>query len=683
MPALPATLAPPAPFPLVVGQSFTSEFVAPGVRRGTYRLQTSDGPLVVSIVAVDTHEPTVRFGAVVANDRLLSSGETVSSMARRTGAVAGVNADYFDIGNTNQPLNLVVNHGRLVRTPSKRVVLDVRVDRSVHYENVTFSGALHYGSTSLALTAVNEFPPQGGVAFLNAGYGTVKAAPGVLLAEIVPIDVAHVASQIAGAYRVATIGPSQMHVVHGSELGFGPAALALAPPPAVGDAVTIEAETTPPLADIVCAVGGGPLLIANGMVVDDPNAPAPEERSRRFPVSGAASLPGGEVLLASVDGHAPALSIGLTRPQFAALFLGFGASDAMAFDSGGSAELVARVLGDAEASVAGSPSDGEERAVADALFVYSDAPLGPPAQLVVRPSAIVALPHAVVAVRAAIVDAAGHALGITHLDGGDAVRAGDAFSVTTVRSRSLHADLPIDVVNVLSRLDLALDVRHPEPAATIRLLATGFDVRGRVVALGDAVKFRADRGTIVPPDRYRASDRDARVTATAGGASATLTVRVGRHVESLPFFDAAHAVAWQFASAPGGARRALALINEPPELRLGYDFTGDERAAYARATGLVLPGEPLFFGVEIAGDASGVAVRASFVNRLGETRVLTLAKSVDWRGWQERTIPLPDDLNPPVRLGSLYIVNSLGTQPARSSGTLAFRKPSVVVAGRP
>ncbi len=50
LPDLPATLAPPAPFPLVVAQSRSVDFVAPGIDRATYRLQTSQGPLVINVV---------------------------------------------------------------------------------------------------------------------------------------------------------------------------------------------------------------------------------------------------------------------------------------------------------------------------------------------------------------------------------------------------------------------------------------------------------------------------------------------------------------------------------------------------------------------------------------------------------------------------------------------------------
>ena len=682
LPALPATLAPPAPFPLVTAQSHSMEFVAPGIVRATYRLQTTDGPLVVNLVAIDPSEPTVRFGSVVANDRMISGGETVSSMAKRTGAVAGVNADYFDIGNTNQPLNLVVRDGALLRTPSKRIVCDVRADRSVHFENFAFSGSVAFGSASIPLTAVNEWPPEGGASFLLPSYGTLKAVPGVSLAELVPADPVHAATEIAGTYRVASVESSTSRTVSGPMLAFGPAALALAPLPNAGDSVTVVAATTPPLDGIVAAVGGGPLLLANGARVDDPNSPAPEEATVRFPVSGAAQLPDGEVLLAAVDGRATDLSIGLTRPEFASLFLAFAATDAMAFDSGGSATLVARVLGDRDASVLNTPSDGEERAVADGLFAYSDAPLGPPARLVVRPGSIVALAHVPVSLRLDVVDAAGHALGAAHLAGGDALVTGAASSMRELHAGGVSGSVSIEIARTVVRLSIAADVPNPDPGGPVQFSAIGFDDRGRVVELGDALRWSADRGVFSAPGLYRAAQRDAHIVASAAGARATFELPVGRHEAALSFFDAAHAAAWQFAGAPTGSPGTVVVHADPASLQLNYDFSGGERAAYAR-TDLALTGTPRDFAVEVLGNENGVGIRAAFVNKFGERRALTLSRAVDWSGWQRLQVVLPDDLNPPVRLVALYAVDSLANAVTRGSGSLTFRNASATIEGTP
>ncbi len=651
-PALPASLAPPAPFPLIVAQSVTQEAIAPGVRRGVYRLETSSGPLAIEVVAVDPRERSLHFDAVLASDRLISEGETLSSMARRTGAVAGLNADYFDIGQTNQPLGIVVREGNLVRTPSKRVALDVRRDRFVHFESFAFRGTVRYGSASIPLTAVDEWPPQGGASFLTPAYGTLQAAPGVALATLVPVDAAATAS-VAGTYRVTSVGEATAASVHGPMLGFGPAAQSIAPPPSPGDTVSIDAVTEPPLDDVVTAVGGGPQLVADGNPVEDPNAPAPEERDRRLPVSGAA-LAGDELLLLAVDGRQPALSIGLTRPEFAALMLGFGASEGMAFDSGGSAELVGRILGDASASVLNAPSDGEERRIADGLFVYSDAPYGPPQALVVRPSPIVGLAGSLVPIRLAVVDAAGHALGDAHAKNGDDLRVGASSGDAVVRANGLSASVSVRVVDRLAKLVIEPDRPNPDPGATVALRALGYDASGAAVDLGDAIVWSADRGTFVSAGLYRASERDGVVAARAGGATASLTVRVGHHAAALPDFD--------------------------PQLQLAYDFNGGMRFAYANGH-YPLPGEPLAFSLDVDGDGSGVGVRAAFVNRFGERRSLTLVKRVDWNGWQRRTIVLPPDLNPPVVLVSLYAVDGLSGAPAHAAGALSFSHASGLLAG--
>jgi hypothetical protein len=651
----PAALAPPAPFPLVVAQAQSPAFVAPGIRRDDFRLMTSDGPLVIHVVAIDPNEPTVRLDSVLAHDHLISAGETVSSMAHRTHAVVGINADYFDITNTNQPLNVLVRDGLLERTPSKRAALTVGANGGVTIGYVGFAGTARYGATQLPLTTVNEWPPQGGVGLLTPDYGALAPAAGVQLAHIVPLDTI---AGMPGTYRVNDIGPAIAGPVTSAALGFGPATLARAVPPAAGDTIQLAFDTAPPLATLAAAVGGGPLLVQGGAAVDDPYSPAPEERNVRFPVAGAARAADGTVLFIVVDGRRAAVSIGLTRPQFGALMLALGAVDGLAFDSGGSATLVARVLGDAEPSVVNDPSDGIERPVADGLFAYSDAAVGLHPQLVVRPAAFDALPGARVAVRGAVVDDAGHRLRAATVT---AVRAdpepGDHQALVREPVDGLTAAVPYRTVERLARLAIVPDRAHPQPGDPLTLALAGFDDRGRPVELGEAnvpwtvAGVAVAGGTRLP---YETRRGDAVVTAALAGASASLRVRVGSHVVGVV----------------------------APDIALAYDLTGAARASYADLA-LDLPDEPLAFGLEVFGDESGVPLRAAFVNRYGEKHALTLAKHVDWNGWRQLSVALPPDLNPPIRLTSIYVVPSLGGPPIRTAGTLRFRSLSVVVPGMP
>jgi exopolysaccharide biosynthesis protein len=651
---LPLLLAPPAPFPLVVAQWSAPEDVAPGIRRTDYRLTTSAGPLVVHVVAIDTHDPNVRLGTVVARDHLISSGETVSSMAARTGAVAGINADYFDIGNTNQPLNVVVRDGTLLRTPSKRVALEVDTGGDVTIGAMTFAGSVAYGNAQVPLTGVNEWPPQGGAALLTPAYGSLAAMPNVVAAALAPVD-----PPIAGApgtYRVTAVGAPPPGPVSGLLLGFGPAAQAIAPVPNPGDALTLAFDTTPSTSTLRTAVGGGPLLVANGAPAVDPNSPAPEETNVRFPVSGAALEPDGTLLLIVADGRNPATSIGLTRPEFGALMRGFGTVDGMAFDSGGSATLVTRELGTATASVVNDPSDGRERPVADALLAYSTAPNGVHPHLVVRPATFIAYRGAEVALRGAIVDDADHVLRaatVAPLQTG--AQLGPHLATVREIGGTLTAEVPYRTVDRVATLTIVPDRPNPARGVLLPLTVTGADERGAPVVLGTApVRWmfgaQPQSGTNVVYDTHGG---DVTVTASLAGATATTLIRVGDHTVTVPAY---------------------------PETALTYDFTGAARAAYAN-TAIALPDEPVRLSVEVLGDGNGVPLRASFVNRYGEKALLTLAKSVDWTGWRRVAIALPPDLNPPVRLTSIYVVRSLGGPPVSAAGTLRFRALAVVIPG--
>jgi exopolysaccharide biosynthesis protein len=645
--ALPAQLAPPAPFPLVVAQANALVAVAPGVTASEIRMRTSAGPLVVHIVSIDPATPSIRYGVVLAHDRLVSAGETVSSMAIRTGAIAGVNADYFDIGNTNQPLNLVVQNGTLVRSPSKRIVLVAGADRRVRFTNATMTGTASFAGTNVPLTGVNIWPPEGGTSLMTPAYGPIQPRSGV---STVPID----------AQR---------------SLAFGPAALAVATPPPAGTPIAVSTTLNPPLDTIDQAVGGGPLLVANGAAVADPNEPAPEEHNIRFPLSGAATLADGTLILAAVDGRTSDLSIGLTRPEFAALFLGLGATDAMAFDSGGSATLVARTAGDARPVVLNAPSDGMERPVANGFFVYSIAPRGEGLQLVARPLTPLALPGGSIALRGAIVDSSGNLQRPVSLPPIVAAQQLGPHSAM-VQQGSFTTTISYTTVDRVASLHLAPDRPNVDPGQSIAFHATALDGLGRPVAV-DRIQWTGAQPGEIGSATAVAGRSDAVVAVSAGGVRSSTIVRVGRHTVALDLFGSAAASRWSFASAPRGMPGAVNVAGDGT-LALTYDLTSS-RAAYAIGPAS-LPGEPLAFEIDVFGDESGAGLRAAFINTFGERRALTLASRIDWSGWKHVRILLPPDLNPPITLATLYVAR-LGEAPAKTGGTIRFRNATVTLPG--
>jgi len=688
---LPDTLAPPAPFPLVIAQYVERERIAPGAERAIYRLQTSAGPLVISTVRLDLREPTLHLGAVLAHDTLVSSGETVSSMAARTNAIAGINADYFDIGNTNAPVGVLVHNGSLERTPSTRVALTVSKEREVRFETYRFAGTVTSGSRTIPIAGVDEWPPATNeAALLTPAYGNVAPHAGVQIAELAPLDPPSATQPPPnGHYRVVQIDPGAP-VRPGYALALG-ATLAATALPQPGDVLTVAADTDPPLADIGTALGGGPALLADGLPVDDPASPGYAERARRIPVSAALKLADGSLVLVVVDGRRPQLSIGVNRAELIALARGFGAPDAMQFDSGGSATLVARDLGDERTSVQNDPSDGRERPVADGLFAYSDAPVGPPAALALRPASIVALPGATIALRATIVDAAGHALGEArgpwHVDGDARIDASDVLHVgTTLGERTLaverggvRAAVPLAVIPAVARIALAPDRPNPLPGEPVTLEALAFDARGRPVATGTALTWSALRGAIDPSGRFTAGPYDGFVTATIGRVKSSEVISVGRHDEPLAAFDARTRDRWHFTTTPLGGPGTLSVGTSG--ITLGYDFTGTERAAYANLGATI--GDPLAISCAIDGDGRGEGVRVALVDRYGERDAVTLIKNLRDPGTQRFAVRIPTALAPPLVLQSIYVVGTLAVPPVHVAGSVTVRDCRLTLPGTP
>ena len=689
--ALPASLAPPPPFPLVVASSVEREPVAPGVMRATYRLVTSAGPVVVSLIMVDPKEPTVRLGAVLAHESIVSKDEQASSMARRTGAVAGINGDYYDINATGAPVGVLVRGGVLDRSPSSRAALTVARDRSVRFGSYRFFGNAASGLTSVPITSLNEWPPAAGAALLTPAFGAAPpATPNVSLLDLQPLP-----TDVSGVrrYRVAARSDAPPWPAAGAlRLAYGPAAQGFGPLPDVGDVVTLAFDTDPPLADVAAAVGGGPLLLQNGAPVDDPASPNYADRDKRIPASAAARLADGTLALVVVDGRRQATSIGVNRAELIALLRALGATDAMLFDSGGSATLVARVLGDAEATVVNEPSDGVERAIADGLFVYSDAPLGPAARLVVRPSHVVALPGAHVPLRARIVDANLHGLGdargawriapsplIASIGDDDVLRAGERTGAATVRVArgAVGTELPVEVIDKVARVVIGPPRANPDPHAAVALTLEAFDARDRPVAVDGVVRWSAKDASIDAHGRLVAGDRDAVVTASAGGANATMTVPVGRHTVPLALFDDKHRAGWKLVTAPANGTGTLAF--EGDTLRIGYDFTAGGRAAYA--VDEIRLGEPLALSCAVDGDANGAALRATFVDRYGDRETVTFARRIDFTDTRRLTVKVPPALAPPVAIRNFYVVGTLANPPVTASGTIGVHDCSASVPG--
>ncbi|MFE9562990.1 phosphodiester glycosidase family protein [Streptomyces sp. NPDC006487] len=345
----------------------------------------------------------VRVGAV--HGKSLAHAETVREMAAAAGALAAVNASYFDIstgknygGYDGDPLGLYTEGGRLLseatngRTTLLLGTRDGRLDARI--DEVTTEGqvisddgsrgeldginrvpgrVLGCGGVGGDREAVTEEPmeePYGGlctdgdelVAFTAEwGERTPPGPPGsmeaVLDADGRVVDVRKPAGgrlPANGSTLYATGDRADWLQSHARKGGRIKRSVHM------NDMVGLPVE-----GQVDTAVGGRYRLLKDGESALGAAAAAP----RKAPRTLAGVTADGALLLVTVDGRNPGVDAGATLAEAAELLASLGAQDAIGLDGGGSTSMV--VGGELRNNPRETPGKVIERPVANALALFA------------------------------------------------------------------------------------------------------------------------------------------------------------------------------------------------------------------------------------------------------------------------------------------------------------------------
>jgi uncharacterized protein YigE (DUF2233 family) len=329
--------------------------IVPGLQEVRYRYKPAGaGGSDVYCLEVDLSSPDVTLDLAYGKSRILGK-ERVSSMARKLGALAAVNASFFS--KNGDPLGLLARDGQLVSMPLlSRGVLGVfdGGDRLL-IGNPGFSGRVDFPGGQLSINGVNQVRKPGKVILYTPEWGARTGNPGGGL-EIAIRD-----------GRVEGIADGDMEIpadgyVLAVEGGRETAKLSSI---SMGATIHTVAGMTPPWNRVDFAVGGGPVLIRRGRVRVEWRE---ESFSRslvvaRAPRTGAGVRSDGTLLLVVVDGRRKGVNRGIDLYEFADLLAELGCLDALNLDGGGSSTMVR------DGKVQNRPSDGSERRVSTAIVV--------------------------------------------------------------------------------------------------------------------------------------------------------------------------------------------------------------------------------------------------------------------------------------------------------------------------
>jgi len=95
-------------------QKYYEEPVTRGITRYRFERLDPKGWVRGNVLIVDLSDSNIRTDLL--QNGSLSSKKTLSSMVKDSGALAGVNGDFFDIGKTNVPQGVVIDNNELIKS---------------------------------------------------------------------------------------------------------------------------------------------------------------------------------------------------------------------------------------------------------------------------------------------------------------------------------------------------------------------------------------------------------------------------------------------------------------------------------------------------------------------------------------------------------------------------------------
>jgi hypothetical protein len=329
--------------------------VAPGIGYSRWDQVDARGPIRAHLLTVDLRTRGVSIG--YGSPGFVARTDEVSDIVARHRAIAGVNGDFFDIGDTGAPLGIGRSpSGGLLHAPktgwNAAFFLDARGRPDI--DNLVPVLRVAHRPRMLITNLNSPLVPPGGIGVYTPRWGLT---PGYSITDGTRRGVRYVR---VVRNRVVEKG---RRLSHGKRLrgtllvGRGAGARKLL---ALRKGARVRVQRgiagSPRL-----AITGNPLLVRDGVidVVDD------REMHPRTAIGYDRDT--GNVLLLVVDGR-QSFSRGYTMVELAEMMIELGADEALNLDGGGSTTMVAHKPG-GRVAVRNSPSDGTQRKVANGLTI--------------------------------------------------------------------------------------------------------------------------------------------------------------------------------------------------------------------------------------------------------------------------------------------------------------------------
>lgn len=682
-----------------------------------YTKSFGDQQVTIFVTKADLTNPYLEVKPVYGKNGLLTDKQTVTQMARETGAVSAINADFFNMTKRGAPFGQVIKDGEVISSMGHIdywYSLGITDEEVAAIEHFVFSGKVTAPSgVSFPLRGINkeEYNPTKGKSHLEqlnmytptfgrTSLGTISGYQNIV--EVV-FD-----NNVAKEVRINQPGtaiPPNGYVLWGQ----GAAANFLLQQFPVGAAAQIDYQNAPTDRMWLEAVGGQLLLVNQGKAITSFTVDSSIKGLNARTAVGI-SQDGKTMYMVAVD---TASNKGVSLEELAQIMVEIGSYKAVNFDGGGSTTMSTRMLGETSAHAINTPKGGAERRVPTGLAIYNTAPPGDLAGFQINgPTEVLIGQAAEFSTKAYDNHYLPYTIKPEQISWQVSSDAGSFEQNKFIPSRSGTTTITANVgnvsqnrnVSVITGKDIAQIIVGPNPINIAPGQTMALDVKlqtkkGQLIpATPKSVTGSVDSPLAMVDDKLQLVAGDqvgkANLKITYDGISTSVPINIGAFEQPWLTFDnqtSMYHTAYPASLSTHGSFATVSAGGDDPVFRtkkaakLTYNLAGapesDSRIAYGQLGSKpeVIPGKPFGMGLWVYGDGSNHWLRAEVLDAKGKVYYVDLAKHIDWTGWQQVKGYFPAAASYPLQLRSIYVVDPAeNNEILPESGTIYFDEASLL-----
>ncbi|MBU3812728.1 MAG: phosphodiester glycosidase family protein [Candidatus Niameybacter stercoravium] len=676
-----------------------SQTVTNGATHISKQVLTDSGWQDLNILKIDLSNDNVVLKPIQSS--VLGERNTIMNLATSAGALAAVNADYFDMSTKTPAFGPSISEGSLNNAyhndyytlgPQKymgTLIVDEEGQASMDYYSVKMWVETD-GQKAFDLSSYNKTPSSIRTPFVidrtyyvnnaaliskyqQVGLYTVLIEDDTVsyisgLNEIVEIPKDAYAIMISGD----TFNKYIPYLEEGSEI-------------VLQQVITLNNEIVESVSDLQMGIGGGGLILKNGQAYQGQAHKVSGDKKEPRTIVANTYTPN-EVLLITIDGRTNQ-SLGANHTDLIKILQELGAKDAMYLDGGGSTTMVVRNEGDMNLTLQNKPSGGSQRNVANGIGVFSTMPQGELAKIIIEPSRertfvgesvplilkgvdengnSVALSSKDVSIQVAGVTGSFNGLNFTPESQGDALIMVTAGDVTG--TAELKVTKPTGLIIEPATLQM-------NEQTTKQVQVYGVDQEGyKVPITAEKIKWTSENGKVTAAGNSITSTKRSvdRLNASYAGATGKLNVVVGETTVALESFEETTGK-WAASS------KAVEGKVEPSKeikyhgnqaIKMTYTFNKDANKQVAYTVfekPVVIPEDARSLNMWIYANGQGDTLKVQVEDASGQVHYLKLADSLSHKGWKYMSVNLPEDMKLPAKMTKLYTYTSGNTQKRTSA----------------